>query len=91
MDICRYDMSIDIPNEDVKFRQLNDFKADSSFSNDKLPLLNIPLDHIVPDELHLLLQVTDVLIEALITTAIAHDRHNHHELDLVGVLKHTRC
>ena len=32
---------------------------------DKEPLLKIPLDHIVVDELHLMLHVTDILIENL--------------------------
>jgi len=71
-------MSIDIPNDDIKTRELEDFRADGKYCNDKLPLLNIPLSHIIPDELHLLLRVTDVLIEALITTAIACDRYEHH-------------
>ena len=34
------------------------------------PLLEIETDHIIPDELHLLLRITDVLIENLIATAI---------------------
>jgi len=70
-------MSIDIPNSKVKIK-LEDFKADDKYCNDNLPLLNIPTNHIVPDELHLLLRVTDVLIEALISTAIAFDRNEHH-------------
>jgi len=72
-------MDIRIPNHKVKIRQLKDFKADGNYSNDRLPLLNIPLDHVLPDELHLLLRVTDVLIEALITTAIACDRRKHQQ------------
>jgi len=71
-------MSVDIPNSKVKIRKLEDFKADGKYCNDNLPLLNIPTNHIVPDELHLLLRVTDVLIEALINTAIAFDRNKHH-------------
>jgi len=37
------------------------------------PLLNFPLDHIIPDELHLMLRVIDQLIENLICAAVAHD------------------
>ena len=36
-------------------------------------LINIDLDHIIPDELHLLLRITDRLIENLISGAIAND------------------
>lgn len=36
-------------------------------------LINIDIDHVIPDELHLLLQVTDRLIENLINGAVAHD------------------
>ena len=46
--------------------------------NDSLhePMLNIELDHVIPDELHLLLRVTDVLINNIITSAISHDISN---------------
>ena len=37
------------------------------------PLLNIPLDHIVIDELHLLLRITDVLLENIIEDAMERD------------------
>ena len=42
--------------------------------------MNIPPNHIVSDELHLqlLLRITDILTEALITTAIACDRYEYH-------------
>ena len=36
-------------------------------------LINIDVDHIIPDELHLLLRITDRLIENLINSAVAHD------------------
>ena len=42
------------------------------------PLLRIELDHIIPDELHLMLQVTDVLLEALMSTVTSFDLHQHH-------------
>jgi len=42
------------------------------------PLLELELDHIVPDELHLLLRVMDMLIQALIDTAAAHDHYEAH-------------
>ena len=35
------------------------------------PLLELELDHIIPDELHLVLRVMDMLIQALIGTAVA--------------------
>ncbi|XP_065887713.1 uncharacterized protein [Dysidea avara] len=40
----------------------------------RLPLLQIELDHVIPDELHLLLRITDVLLRNLISTAVAHDK-----------------
>ena len=58
-------------------RTLSDLKADGQFSSINKPLLNLELDHIVPDELHLMLRVTDVLINALIDTARAYDRNQH--------------
>ena len=39
----------------------------------RLPLLHIKLDCIIPDELHLLLRITDVLIRNLILAAVAED------------------
>ena len=36
-------------------------------------LINIDTDHIIPDELHLLLRITDRMIENLINGAVAHD------------------
>ena len=38
------------------------------------PLLNIETDHIIPDELHILLRITDVLLKNLISTAVAEDK-----------------
>ena len=37
------------------------------------PLLNIPLDHVIPDELHLLLRITDVLLTNLLDDAMERD------------------
>lgn len=37
------------------------------------PMLNIELDHVIPDELHLLLRIMDVLIENLVREALAWD------------------
>ena len=37
------------------------------------PLLNIPLDHIILDELHVMLRVTDILLEKLIEDAMQWD------------------
>jgi len=38
------------------------------------PLMHISLDHWIPDELHLMLRVTDVLIRNLILAAAKQDR-----------------
>ena len=50
-----------------------DYKT-KEFSCKQPPLLEIETDHIIPDELHLLLRITDVLTDNLITTAITHDK-----------------
>ena len=39
----------------------------------RTPLIDIPLDHVIPDELHLMLRVTDILIQNLINAATSHD------------------
>ena len=39
----------------------------------KPPLINLELDRIIPDELHMLLRITDVLIQNLINAATSHD------------------
>ena len=41
------------------------------------PLLNIPLDHIILDELHLMLRVTDVLISNLIEDVMQWDEKDN--------------
>ena len=58
-------------------RSLSDLKGNGDFSNIHKPLLNLDLDHIIPDELHLMLRVTDRLITALIQTAKSYDQHQH--------------
>ena len=40
------------------------------------PILNIELDYVIPDELHLLLRITDVLINNFITSAVSYDISN---------------
>ena len=76
-------MEIIIPSEEVKLRKLKDLKADGKFSSEKLPLLDIELDHVIPDELHLMLRITDVLIEAVIDTVTAYD-YKQHRMQLSG-------
>ena len=39
----------------------------------KMPLLELDLEHVIPDELHMLLRVTDVLIQNLINAATSND------------------
>lgn len=38
-------------------------------------LIDLELDHFIPDELHLMLRVMDVLIQAFTDTALAYNRH----------------
>jgi len=58
-------------------RHLAALHGNGGFESMKKPLLNISIDHIIPDELHLMLRVTDWLITALIETAKAYDHHQH--------------
>ena len=63
---------------DVQYRRLEDLNGNGNFCNKHTPLINIELDHVIPDELHMMLCVTDTLLEALITTATAYDRQQYH-------------
>ena len=40
-----------------------------------MPLISLELDHVIPDELHMLLRITDVLIQNLINAATSNDRN----------------
>ena len=54
-------------------RSLESLKCCSESGNIQPPLLDLPLKNIIPDELHLLLRITDRLIENLINAAVMHD------------------
>jgi hypothetical protein len=54
-------------------------KSTDNFCCQYQPLLNIELDHVVPDEIHLLLRVTDILTENLIQECLDLDKED--ELD----------
>ena len=45
----------------------------------KEPLLNIELDHVIVDELHLLLRVMDVMLDNIITEVIDWDKADDFE------------
>lgn len=79
-------MKITIPSRkpEVKLRKLQDLKGDGKFCCENIPLLNIELDHIIPDELHLMLRITDVLIEAAINIVTAYDQHQHEHMQQLG-------
>ena len=51
--------------------------GDGKLGSINIPLLDLELDHVIPDELHLMLRVMDVLIQGLIDTAVAYDSHQH--------------
>jgi hypothetical protein len=76
--LFRWDMSKDLSyyNEELN-RTLQEIKELSSssktFSCIKRPLFNIPLDHIILDELHLMLRITDRMTENLITEVMEKD------------------
>ena len=48
------------------------------------PLITIDLDYWIPDELHLLLQVTDVLTRNLIIAAASDYKHGRRDKDILG-------
>ncbi|CAH3035392.1 unnamed protein product, partial [Pocillopora meandrina] len=48
-------------------------KSRENYCCDKQPILNIPLDHIVVDELHLMLRITDILIGNLVQECLDWD------------------
>jgi len=53
--------------------QLSTKKSGENYCCCHKPLLVIPLDHIILDELHLMLRITDILIEKLIEDAMQWD------------------
>lgn len=53
--------------------ELSTKKSGENFCCCHKPLLVIPLDHIILDELHLMLRITDILIENLIEDAMQWD------------------
>ena len=58
-------------------KTLSALKADGQFSSINKPLPDLELDHIVPDELYLMLRVTTVLINALVEMVQSYDRNQH--------------
>ena len=72
-------------NQPEMSRSLEEMHAMSTKSKDNYccqhpPLFNIDLNHVVPDELHLLLRVTDILTENLVLECIDWDKEE--EIDL---------
>jgi len=78
-----------IANEEVEYRSLEDLKRDGKSCSEHPLRLDIQLDHVIPDGLHMMLRITDVLLEALITTATAYDRKKHHEAQQEARTHHT--
>ena len=87
----RYDMTKFL-DKDFKRRTIESLKRSATTKESKelkkgqinIPLLHIPLENVVPDELHLMLRITDVLIRNLISGAMNHDaKHNGHIRDVL--------
>ena len=55
------------------FDDIESFVASHKFGFVETPLIKIPFDHIILDELHLLLRITDVLLANLIEDAMEWD------------------
>ena len=69
--MCRYDMTITSHTP----RTHSHLKGDGKLCSINVPFLDLELNHVIPDELHLMLRVMDVLIQGLIDTVLAYDRH----------------
>ena len=52
-------------------------QGDGKFESINAPVMEMKLDHVIPDQLHLILRVMDVFIQAHIDTMLAYDRHQH--------------
>ena len=66
----RWDTSVTLQECKADSRSLSEIKDcanDKSLGCDNQPLFDIELDHVVVDELHLLLRISDRLIDALVT------------------------
>ena len=68
--------------ENFKLRIIESLKRDNHINNDDkerrqgwlhAPPLNIELNNIIPDELHLLLRITDILTRNLLNATMTHD------------------
>lgn len=74
----RWDMSVPYdtyskPPMSLSLDDLKKFSKKGEFCCVESPLLNVPLDHIILDELHLLLRFTDVLLSNLLEDAMELD------------------
>lgn len=48
-------------------------QGDGKFESINAPVMEMKLDHVIPDQLHLILRVMDVFIQAHIDTMLAYD------------------
>jgi len=73
-----------------KERKLDSLKNGSEPGSIHPPLLELKLECVIPDELHLLLRIMDRLIEKLINAAVANDSSHSKPLegDMVKLLIH---
>ena len=71
--VHRHDMEIEAHNSRTRAH----LQGNGKLGSINVPFIDLELDHVIPDELHLMLRVMDVLIQALIDTVLAYDRHQH--------------
>ena len=79
---CRGDISLpwdfyhgqNIARSVEEMKSFKSTSAKANFGSKNPPLLNIETDHYVPDELHMLLRVMDVLMRNLIDDAVSKDQ-----------------
>ena len=48
------------------------------------PLLRIPMENVIPDEIHLMLRISDVLTRNLINAAATYDLNGRHRSDILN-------
>lgn len=62
--------------EEMKTAAASSSTPKESFGSKHQPLLNIEPDHYIPDELHLLMRITDILLRNVIDDASGKDQHS---------------
>ncbi len=76
-DTYRWNVSVDYDTRSLQSMK-ECLKGKDHYGCQKTPLINIDPSHIILDELHLMLRVTDILIRNLVWAMIELDLKTHH-------------